>query len=224
MLRFRLFGIPFGIGFGFWIGSALLGGGVAQGADASTNLLIWIVCVLVSITVHELGHALAARHFGADPEIELHAFGGFTRMPGRMLSRPEDFCVTLAGPAAGFGLYLLTVLVRHWPGLMVGLATSDGVAASAALKALGHLWWINLVWTLFNLLPILPLDGGRLLSALLGPRRVQTTQTVGVFFAASLAVLAAMSQQLFMALFLGYLAFVNFRGDPRAVPGGVGRP
>ena len=221
MLRFRLFGVPFGIGFDFWIGSALLGGGFAQGKDASTNLLIWIACVLVSITVHELGHALTARRFGADPEIELHAFGGFTRMPGRLLSRPEDFWVTLAGPAAGIGLYLLTVVARNWPGLIAGLVVSDGAAAAAALKALGFLTRINLVWTLFNLLPILPLDGGRLLNALLGGRRIQLTQTVGVFFAASLAVLAAMYQQLFMALFLGYLAFVNFRGNPRAVPGGV---
>lgn len=214
MLWLRLFGVPFGIGFDFWVGSALLGGNVARGADALTNLLVWVACVFVSITVHELGHALTARRFGADTTIELHALGGFTRTFGRNLTRPESFWVTLAGPAAGFGLYLATLALRTWTGLP---------QMEVAAKALGFLTWINLVWTLFNLLPILPLDGGRLMSALLGPRRVQITQSIGVFFAASLAVLAAMYQELFMALFLGYLAFVNFRGDPRVVPGGVGQ-
>ena len=223
MLQFRLFGIPFGIGFDFWIGSALLGANVARGADASTSLLVWIACVLVSITVHELGHALAARRFGAEPAIELHALGGFTRLYGRALTRPESFWMTLAGPAAGFALYLLTLAIRTWTDLPYTLAAGGSPAGLVALKALGFLAWINLVWTLFNLLPILPLDGGRLLGALLGPGRARVAQTVGLFFAASLAALALMYGQWWTALFLGYLAYANFRGDPRVVPGGVGR-
>ena len=223
MLRFRLFGIPFAVGLDFWIGSAFLGANAAQGADALTNLLVWVACVFVSITVHELGHALTSRRFGAFPAIELHAFGGITRSEGRALTRPEGFWVTLAGPAAGFALYLLTAALRAWPGLVDGLADRGGPAADVALKALGFLTWINLVWTLFNLLPILPLDGGRLLAALLGPRRVGVVGLVGVFFAGSLAALAALYGRWFTALFLGYLALENFRGNPRALPGGAGR-
>ena len=223
MLRYQLFGIPFAVGFDFWVGSALLGANTAQGADATTNLLVWIACVFVSITVHELGHAFAARHYGVDPSIELHAFGGFTRMLGRGLTRPEGFWETLAGPAAGFGLYLLTLAVRAGLGRTDLLAGDGGTAAFIALKALGFLAWINLVWTIFNLMPILPLDGGRLLAALVGPQRASVTQSVGVFFASSLAVLAALYGQWWTAIFLGYLAFTNFRATPYAVPGGTGR-
>src|ERR1700712_4548994 len=106
MLRFRLFNVPFEIGTYFWIGSALLGGSVANGPNAVALLLVWIACVFVSIVVHELGHALAARHFGVEPAVELHALGGVTRMFGRLLSRSEGFWVTFCGPAAGFALYL----------------------------------------------------------------------------------------------------------------------
>ena len=221
MLRFRLFGIPFEIGPYFWVGSAMFGANVAQGANAVTALLVWIACVFVSIIVHELGHALTARHFGAQPAVELHALGGVTRMFGRGLTRSEGFWVTLAGPAAGFGLYLVTLGIRHWPGLTHTLADSGETVAFVVVSALSFLWQINLFWTLFNLMPILPLDGGRLLSALLGPQRFNTTQGVGVFFAGSLATLAALYGEIFMAIFLGYLAYVNFRGTPRAVPGGV---
>ena len=223
MVRFRLFGIPFEIGPYFWVGSAMFGANVAQGANAVTALLIWIACVFVSIVVHELGHALTARHFGAQPVVELHALGGLTRMFGRDLTRSEGFWVTLAGPAAGFSLYLVTLCIIHWPGLLRGLAGGEGTAAFVVVNALLFLKLINLTWTLFNLLPILPLDGGRLLSALLGPRHFNAAQGVGVFFSGSLATLAALRGELFMAIFLGYLAFVNFRGTPRAVPGGVSR-
>ena len=223
MVRFRLFGIPFGIGPYFWVGSAMFGANLAQGENAVTALLVWIACVFVSITVHELGHALTARHFGAQPVVELHALGGLTRMFGRDLTRPEGFWVTLAGPAAGFGLYLLTLGIRNWPGLPGLLNSTGGTVEFVIANALQFLWQINLVWTLFNLLPILPLDGGRLLSALLGPRHFNAAQGVGVFFAGSLAVLAAMYREVYMAIFLGYLAYVNFRGTPRSVPGGVSR-
>ncbi len=219
-----MFDIPFQIGTYFWIGSALLGGRVAMGPNPIALLLIWIACVFVSIVVHELGHALAARHFGAQPAVELLALGGLTRMFGRTLTRAESFWVTLAGPAFGGGLYLLALAVDrlfYRAASNVALFDPGMTTALAAGAALNFLLWINLVWTAFNLLPILPLDGGQLLHAILGPRHLKATEAVGVFLAGALAVLLAFHRQWYTAVFLGYLAFANFQGNPQSLPGGT---
>ena len=226
MLQFRIFNIPFAVGIYFWIGSALLGGRVATGPNATLLLLVWIACVFVSITVHELGHALAARHYGAQPAVELQAFGGVTRMSGRNLTRFEGFWVTFCGPAAGFGLYLAAFAVDRWmyAGMDFDAPPGSGMMLRlAAAAALNFLLWINLWWTVFNLLPILPLDGGQMLRNVLGPGNLKTTETVGVVLAGMLATWLAYHGQWYPAAFLGYLAFVNFQGNTRALPGGTSR-
>ena len=224
MLRFRLFNVPFEIGIDFWIGSALLGGNMATGPNAVALLLLWIACVLVSIVVHELGHALAARRFGVQPTVQLHVIGGVTRMYGRLLTRSEGFWVTLCGPAAGLGLYLAAFAVDRWyyPAASIyALFSSRMTPALAAGAVLNFLLWINLVWTVFNLLPILPLDGGQLLRSILGPRYLKVTEGVSVFVAGVAATLLALHGRWYPAIFLGYLAILNLQGNPRALAGGT---
>ncbi len=224
MLRFRLFGVPFEIGLYFWIGSALLGGRVATGQNAVGLLLIWVACAFVSIVVHELGHALAARRCGVESAVELHAIGGVTRMFGRTLTRAESFWVTFCGPAAGFALYLAAFAVNRWfypaayPEDLYFSALTPALAGGAAVNFLLR---INFWWTIFNLLPILPLDGGQLLRGILGPRFLKLTEGIGVFVAGALATLLAYSGNWYTAIFLGYLAYANLQGNPRALPGGT---
>ena len=81
-------------------------------------------------------------------------------------------------------------------------------------EAIRDLAFTNGYWTLFNLLPILPLDGGQVLRDVLGPRLLGMARTVGGIWALQIG-------QPYIALFLGYLAFANFRGDTRALPGGT---
>ena len=226
MLKFRLFNIPIAVGTYFWIGSALLGGNVATGPNAVALLLVWIACVFVSIIVHELGHAFAARHFGLQPAVELQGLGGVTRMFGRPMTRAESFWTTLCGPAAGFGLYLAAFAADRWLRLSPGgdaLYRTPTTLDLAAGSAMNFLLFINLWWTVFNLLPILPLDGGQMLRSLLGPGHLKITEAVGTTLAGTLATLAALRGNWYMAIFLGYLAFVNFQGNPRVLPGGTSR-
>ena len=78
-------GFPVGVHWWFWLTMFLLGGG-ASGAPAQ----IWVLFVLaafLSVMVHELGHALAGKKFGAYPSIYLHGFGGVTTLPGAYFSR-----------------------------------------------------------------------------------------------------------------------------------------
>jgi len=126
--------------------------------------LIWMGIIFISILVHEFGHALTANAFGQSASIELIAFGGATLPKGPNLSKPKEFLVVLAGPVFGFLLFLLAS----------ALMQLSFFQNSIALYVLGGFRLINLFWTIVNLLPILPLDGGQLMriifEAICGPK------------------------------------------------------
>ena len=223
MLRFRLFGVPCEVTWLFWIGSAILGGNLAQGENGTLLLGVWVLCVLVSILAHELGHALAARNFGAQPRIALYQFGGVTAYPGGFLTRGQHILVSLAGPAAGFTAYLAVRTARY---LLVDSGHDDLLyeptqTALVLRNAVEFLLWINGVWTVFNLLPILPLDGGQVLRETLGPSRVAITRAVGGVCAVACCVAAVHYGQYFTAFFLGWMAYSNLMGDTRSFTGGA---
>ena len=218
MLRFRLFNVPFAVGIYFWIMSALVSRGLAVGPNAGLLLLTGVACVFVSITVHELGHALAARHYGVEPAVELHGLGGVTRMFGRTLTRAQSFWVTFCGPAAGFALYLAASAARRWVYPSGDLGTTSGLVIA---EAIDFLCWANWWWTILNLLPVLPLDGGQMLRTVLGPRQTKTTEAIGAGLAGTVATLLAFRGQWWNAALFGYLAYVNLQGNPRALPGGT---
>lgn len=201
MLRFAVFGIPIGIDWFFWLTCVLLGGGVnARTPDDWLRVAVWTAVVLVSILVHELGHAFAGRHYGASPLIRLHGLGGATYLPGARFSRRENIFVSAAGPLAGL-LLGVTVLVAV---LLVPVPAGLGrVAVADAL-------YINFFWTFVNLLPIQPMDGGQILRDFLGPRHLRLTCWIGCVLAAALAALALFNQQPFLAFMMAFMAYLNF--------------
>lgn len=222
MLRFRLFQIPFEVAGSFWLASILLGG---IGSDFNSRedvlaLVIWVACVFVSIVVHELGHALVGRAYGGQPRVILQGMGGLTYRYGPPLSRPKSIAVSLAGPAFGFALFLLVWAISNYltshPSDLVGPRYGRGVGTWTAIR---YLLFINSFWTLFNLLPILPMDGGRVCEDVLGPSRLRITRIIGAVVGAALCVLAALNHQFFIAIFLGYLAYANFTGNTRNLLG-----
>jgi Zn-dependent protease len=210
MLKFSLFGVPVAVEGWFWLTTALLGGGAtAHRPDELARVLVWVGVVFVSILVHELGHALAGGYYGASPWVRLHGFGGVTFLPGARLTRSRSIVVSAAGPAAGLllGLVIFTVsrMGLDLPSL-ARLAIMDGL-------------YVNFVWTLINLLPISPLDGGQILGQLLGPRRAQATSWIGFALASGLCVWTLSRGLIFSAFLLAMLAYYNFRRQP--VEGGV---
>ncbi len=154
---FRLFGFPVHVRLGFlmFIGLVLMINGLEIGA--------WFALFLtVLLLVHELGHALAARATGAKAEITLDFFAGYASFtPTRELRWWETAGISLAGPAAQFGVGVVALVA--W-----GLDPTDVHHAdwSAAQQAL---WFAGPVIALFNLIPVLPLDGGHVVQALLTP-------------------------------------------------------
>jgi Zn-dependent protease len=118
--------------------------------------LAFFLCVLL----HELSHAVVARTYGVEVRgITLFIFGGLTEMPVEPPTPQSELVIAAAGPAASFGLALLCG----------ALALIGSVAGwpPPATSVLGYLGGLNGSLALFNLVPALPLDGGRILRAIL---------------------------------------------------------
>ena len=165
-LRFRFLGFPVRVHPWFWIGTVLFGSNILK-VLGPEYLLVWVAVVFVSILVHELGHALAYRRFGADADIVLYAFGGLAIATHVISGRGRRIIVSLAGPFAGFvlcGLVYGTNRAFEW-----GLSNAGQAPNGLELWFLyRQLVWVNLVWGLFNLLPVFPLDGGQVVRELCG--------------------------------------------------------
>jgi len=120
------------------------------------------VAFLAGVLAHELAHAIVARRCGIRVDsITLWMLGGVTRLDGDPPTPRDDLRVAVAGPAASAGIGLVCLL------LAVGLRGMAPVVLVAALQWLGA---INVLLALFNLLPGAPLDGGRLLRAVIWQR------------------------------------------------------
>jgi Zn-dependent protease/predicted transcriptional regulator len=153
------------------------------------NLVIGTVITALffaSVLIHELSHALAARMEGISiHDIQLHIFGGWARLVGEPTTPMAELRIAVAGPASSF---LLAVFFWVW--LFVVQHLSGGsLEARAAAAAFLYLAAANLFLAMFNLLPGLPLDGGRALRAILWHRRndilsaTRTTTRMGVWLA-----------------------------------------
>lgn len=203
MIRFSLFGIPVAIEPFFWITLVILGG--ASGADNAAEILnigLFVIAGFISILVHELGHALTARSFGAHSRITLQAFGGYAAYTGVSLSRWQSFLVTAAGPGVqillGLAVYFL---MRFLPNLSEQGATF-----------LYTLVLISFFWAILNLLPVVPLDGGQMLNAALGPARIKITLWISIIVAivAAFAMFTKTGSIIF-PIFLGMFAWQAFQ-------------
>ncbi len=178
MLRFRLFGFPVRIQPGFWVLAVLLGLSFAQKPAA---MAIWLGVVVLSILVHELGHAMTARLYGQSPSITLHMMGGLTSWaPTHDIGRLRSILVTLAGPLAGFALGLVVLGGK----VAAGSAVVHGSLLALAVQLLVV---VNLLWSAINLLPVLPFDGGQIMAQALGPERRRLSATLSLVFGLALA-------------------------------------
>ncbi len=143
-----------------WIGFSF---GRAGGPYAAMGGLSFVCLIFVCVLLHEGGHALAAAHYGIrTPDITLLPIGGIARLE-RMPEKPgEEIVVALAGPAVNVVLAALL-----WAGIAVASAWTglglDSKGLELPLKLLG----VNLWLVVFNLIPAFPMDGGRVLRALL---------------------------------------------------------
>lgn len=249
-LRFVLFGFPIRIAWSFWIGSLVFGFYLVQGLDRyfaeagpgiAALYVLWALCLLVSILIHELGHALAFRQNGVESSIVLYHFGGLA-IPRESwgsgtsfsrLSAKQDLWIALAGPllqiasaAVLIGLfklgdYRLDQAIDGWvyPWVPLGLgsyiAESDGkMIDSPGLFALLVFYaWPSIVWGLLNLVPVWPLDGGRITRSLILIRGGNTVQSLWISLIAAglMAAYGLSNDQMFLGILFLSLAITNYQ-------------
>ena len=137
------------------------------GWPAAVKGVVFVLAVFVCIILHETGHALTARRYGVETEdITLLPIGGMARMQ-RIPSNPrQEFWIAVAGPA-------VNVVIAAVLFLIVYAERGLGVVAewpTFAASFLVNLMWVNVILVAFNILPAFPMDGGRVLRALLATR------------------------------------------------------
>jgi Zn-dependent protease len=168
----RVFGIEIGLNWTWLIVFALIVWSLATAVFPDQNpglgdgtylamAIVASVAFFTSLLLHELGHAIQARREGMEIEgITLWLFGGVAKFRGMFPSAGAEFRIAIAGPVVSLLLGVGFVAVAL---VLTGADEIDGIAA--------WLGYINLMLLVFNLLPALPLDGGRVLrSALWGAR------------------------------------------------------
>jgi Zn-dependent protease len=140
-------------------------GSSGPGGPGMIGGLIWLVLIFACVVIHELAHSLVARRRGAlVREIVLLPIGGVSRLEHLPESPRDELAIAIVGPAASVALALVGALV------LVGLRQPILPADLYGGPLLARLVWFNLVIGAFNLLPAFPLDGGRVLRALLERR------------------------------------------------------
>jgi stage IV sporulation protein FB len=209
-VKFSVAGVPVRIHPVFWLIAILLG----FSAGDPVYIVIWVAVVLISILVHEFGHALAFRALGERSKVVLYGMGGLTIPDSAAwggLGRPaysasQRVLISAAGPAAGFLLAAVVFVIA-----IAGILTMGGFFENLYVQAIfDALLWVNVVWGLVNLAPVLPLDGGQIARTILerldplgGLRKALWVSTVT---GAAIAVVAFFTQYYFAAILFFMLA------------------
>jgi Zn-dependent protease len=222
LLRGRVLGFPVHVDVSFLLVMGLFG--YSYWSGSLRDIVLWVVIATVAVLAHELGHAVAARAAGAQPHIALVGFGGITTFtPPGPLSRVRSLGISLAGPAVGLVLGVALIAVDFSAGSGLDpFGWQRSALTSGEFTCLG--------WSVLNLLPVLPLDGGQAMRELLpGDPEVRTRRAavVSVVTAGLAALAAAFLGQLFLAMFMLFFGASNvlaLRGPRRARAGGEAEP
>lgn len=187
--------IPVSIYPTFWLMAGIIGF-LYSGSLVGT--LIWMGIIFVSVLFHEFGHALTAYFFGQKPRIELVALGGLTHHDGDKLPLWKQFFIVLNGPLFGFILFIIAALLVEMP-----------LFSSPLPKVILTLTRdVNFFWTIVNLVPVMPLDGGQLLRIIMESIFGLKGFRYALLSSAILSVLVSLAFFLYQAFFPGALFFL----------------
>lgn len=202
-MHFRFLNIPVQIHPSFWI-FVIFFTNIYR--DPSIYSVIIGVVLLMSLLVHEYGHALTALYYGAEPTICLEAFGGKAYYDNRGMSPWQEFLITLNGPL----LESLLILISY------SLLKSGVFTGHAYIQFFLYVTLrVNILWCLLNLIPVTPLDGGHLLRYFLekkwGDKGHKISLMIGLMTVAVIAPYLYFKGLYFFGTLLLILGFQNFQ-------------
>jgi Zn-dependent protease len=177
----NIYGTKIYIHWSFWILALIVFlSNLSQGFGAAVSAVGFVFSVFACVFLHELGHAWAARRFGRPTlDITLLPIGGIARIQGGTLDPWPDGWIAIAGPLVNFAIAAILGL-----GLSVGALPSMDFTKISQMSWAQQLLIANLALAVFNLLPLFPLDGGRILRSLLcyftsRPRAIEYSARIG---------------------------------------------
>src|SRR5438477_6505115 len=197
------------ITFLLFLGWIFVASYAADGPQAAMSGLVFMLLLFACVLAHEFGHIFTARAFGvATPDVTLLPIGGMARLE-RIPEEPwQEFLVAIAGP-------LVNVVIAF---ALVGLASAHldvgnlSAVESARVSLVDRLASVNIFLALFNMIPAFPMDGGRVLRALLATRlgylrATEIAAVIGQGFAFALGFICLLwnLMLIFIAIFV-YLA------------------
>jgi len=194
-----------------WIGvSAWEKGGLPAARDS----VLFIALIFTCVVLHEFGHIIMARRFGIEtPDVILLPIGGVARMP-RMPQKPaQELAVAIAGPMVNVAIAFLLFLV-------LGTIQPDDLTRidDPRVSFLARLAAANVFLVIFNMIPAFPMDGGRVLHAVLamklgGARATQIAASIGQALAFALGFLGLFGNPLL--IFIAIFVYMAAAGEAR---------
>jgi Zn-dependent protease len=243
--EFFFLGFPVRVTWTFWIFSAVFGYDWARGLDEfyfqneldtpgfGVLLAIWIGVSFVSILIHELGHSLAMRYYGISSRIVLHHMGGLAIPDGAggyrrsRITHWNQIAISAAGPglqlAFGFAVAGVAFALGYPTGRLDWVLQSLGVALPMSEPFANATWaglidasiFTSIFWAVLNLLPVLPLDGGRIMQNLIGWYRrssgFEEATNVSVLVCVIIVFASFQLQASMLAFFFMAIGIVNFQ-------------
>lgn len=178
--------------------------------------VVFVLAIFVCVTMHEYGHALAARRYGIQTrDITLLPIGGLAKLEGMPEKPKEELVVAIAGPAVNVVIVIILAPIIMLTGSLDRMESARIISQGNFLVMLAA---VNLSLTVFNLIPAFPMDGGRVFRALLAFKldRVKATQiaaTVGQVLAVGFMIWGFYGDP--FLIFIGLFIFSSARSEAR---------
>ena len=216
----RLFGVPVRLHFTFVILLIFISTLGIRGGESAVFNAIYIAALFTSVLLHELGHAGVAKRYSIRTvEIVMYPIGGVARLERSPKPR-EELWIALAGPLVNV---LIAAALFAYLGYMGAQVNLQMLATPSDTNLLARIAVGNVILAAFNMIPAFPMDGGRVLRALLArwqteDRATQMAAAAGRAFAILIGLYGLLSMQ-FLLIFIAFFVYLGATQETAAVTG-----